>query len=167
MTSSSDDISGNNVEVSRDAENLSLIDSRTHTSATSNDEDTPPFLLIHDSRDELLHDNATINTKIATWALCNITSLTHKCLDELLLILRNEGHLTLPKSSKTLLHTNRAKTDIRPMLGNSGRYGLFSYFNIIDTLRKIISPDIYTAEDILLMINIDGASIHHSSKKHI
>lgn len=142
LTSSSDDISDNNFDSSRDAENISLINS----SDTADNEDAPTFLFVRDSCDELLHGN--INTEIATWALWNITSLTHKCIDELLFILRNEGYLSLPKSSKTL-HTNSAKTNIRPMLGNNGRYGLFSYFDINDTLRKIISPDIYTAQDII------------------
>lgn len=124
------------------------------------------FLVLSDSRNELLQGN-NINTKVASWALRNVTSLTHKCIDELLLILRNSGHLSLPKSSKTLLKTNRAETNVRPMLGNNGKYGLFSYFNIKDTLEKIISPDIYTIENMSLMINIDGAAIHQSSKNHI
>lgn len=122
------------------------------------------FLINRDSRDELLHGN--INNKISTWALWNITSLTHKCLDELF-ILRNEGYVSLPKSSNTLLHTNRTETKMRPILSTNGTYGLFSYFNIKNTLEKITSPDIYSTEDISLLINIDGASIHQKSKKHI
>lgn len=178
MTISSDNMSDNNFDGPRDVENLSSTNSCSTNSNSdvtdnenANNEDAPSFLLNRDSHNELLHGN--INRKIATWALWNITSLTHKCIDELLLILRNEGHLTLPKSSisKTLLGTNKAETNIRPILSNNGTYGLFSYFNIKDALEKIISPNIYTAEDILLMIllmiNIDGASIHETSKKHI
>jgi hypothetical protein len=160
LTSSSDNMSDNNFDNSRDTENLSLTNS---SDIPKENEDEPSFLSISDSRDELLRGN--INTKIITWALRNITSLTHKCIDELLLILRNEGHLSLPKSSKTLLKTNKAETNIRQILCNSGKYGLFNYFNIKVTLKKIISPDIYTEEEILLTINIDGASIHQSSKK--
>ncbi|XP_029176727.1 uncharacterized protein LOC114944839 [Nylanderia fulva] len=145
-------------DASREIEDLS------NSSSNSNNEDAP-LILFEDSRNELLQGN--INTKISTWALRNVTSLTHKCIDELLLILRNEGHLSLPKSSKTLLGTNAAKTNIRPMLNSNGKYGEFIYFNIKDTLEKIISPEIYTEKEILLMINIDGASIHQNSKKHI
>lgn len=159
-TSSIENMNDNSFDAFRDIENLSL----TNSDVTEH-EDTS-FLLERDSHNEELFQG-NINTKIARWALYNITSLTHKCLDELLLILRNEGHLSLPKSSKTLLDTIKAKSNIRSILSHSGKYGLFNYFNIKSSLQKIISPDIYTAEDILLMINIDGASIHQSSKKYI
>ncbi|CAL1671786.1 unnamed protein product [Lasius platythorax] len=138
-------MSDNNFDGPRDLENLSSTNScstNSNSDVTDNEnadnEDASSFLLIRDSHNELLHGN--INRKIATWALWNITSLTHKCIDELLLILRNEGHLSLPKSSKTLLGTNKAETNIRPILGNNGRNGLFSYFNIKDALKKILSP---------------------------
>jgi len=53
------------------------------------------------------------------------------------------------------------------MLGSNGKYGLFSYFSIEDTLVNIIPVDIYSERDIFLLINVDGASIHHNSKKYV
>lgn len=59
------------------------------------------------------------------------------------------------------------QTNLRIMLGSNGKYGLFSYFSIEDTLVNIIPVDIYSERDIFLLINVDGASIHHNSKKYV
>lgn len=149
-----------------DNDNNTLVSWNTdHSSDTVSEENEENIFIRNDSRDELLRGD--INMKIRTWALRNITSLSHKCLDELLFILKNEGYTNLPQSSKTLLYTNKAKNNIRLMLGKNERYGHFNYFNIKDTLKNIISVDTYRAKYISLLINIDGASVHHSSRKHI
>lgn len=106
-----------------------------------------------------------IRSKIMHWALRHIHILTQLCIDDLLVVLKSEGHVSLPMSSKTLLGTSRIKTNAQLMLSNDDTYGEFKYFGIRKNLIIVIDPEVFTATIISLLINIDGVEVHNKSKK--
>ena len=59
----------------------------------------PSFKLDENPVNDLVKGN--IKTKLQTWALRNIATLTHKCMNELLLVLKSEGYNDLPSQIKT------------------------------------------------------------------
>lgn len=106
----------------------------------------------------------TMAEKLRYWALTNMTTLTNKCVSELLIVLRSEGHLELPRTAETLLST----THVRPkqsMLSKRGVEGSFIYIGIEEALNKRVDPNIYTCETIKILVSTNGMPIFNSSRK--
>lgn len=120
--------------------------------------------LSDDSENGVAQPN-NISSKLRAWALANIGTINHKCLSELLVILRSEGFTNLPKAATTLLRTNVANYRIEPMLCSSGTDGEFVYFGLENGLNRIILPEIYTENEIRILVNIDGLPIYRNSRK--
>lgn len=132
--------------------------------STPPNEEPDQFTVKRNSREELLQGD--IKSKLVALIQRNIGFVTHKFVNELLLVLRSENHSTLPKSSRTLLGTLASKTDIKLMLCKNGTYSEYKYFGIAINLQYIIDPEEYEERDISLLINVDGAEILKKTKNH-
>lgn len=127
--------------------------------------DSVPYFLEDDSDvltdsddDDEVSTLSSINEDIKIWAKQNF--ITTVAVDSLLLILRNRGHRTLPKSYKTLFGTQKcvAVTSVDP--------GLYYHFGVEKSLRNQLDlfPQHYEIpKTILLDINTDGLPISKSS----
>ena len=92
--------------------------------------------------------------KLGAWAVKN--SCTRQCTNQLLEILRDEGH-ELPKDSRTLLNTKSAI----PSLMKCG--GEYIYFGIEKGIKKKVRSYGFLGSCIYLKVNIDGIPLFKSS----
>ena len=81
------------------------------------------------------------------------------------MVVRSEGHNTLPNSCKTLLGISNFKTDVQLMLSAKNTYGFYKYFGIQQNSQTIIHPLKYTESHITLLFHVDGLEIYRNSKK--
>lgn len=103
------------------------------------------------------YDNS-FREQLASWAVNNNITLT--CLNQLLVLLKNNGHKTLPSDARTLLQTPK-KTDIISV-GN-GEYCHFGLEKSIQNqLTYLMNLDNSTNE-LEIDISIDGIPISKSS----
>lgn len=109
--------------------------------------------------------NGHIEQKIKNWVLRSIRTVTQKSIDELLMVLRSEGYISLPKSCKTLLGTSNLSDESTIMKCADGTLGKFKYFGIEYNLSSIIDSNVYNETDIKLLIHVDGMDIFNKSKK--
>lgn len=95
--------------------------------------DNSSNLMLHSDITENIAQN--LSQKLQSWALSNITVLINECISELLLILRSEGHVNLPRKAETLLST----CHIRPtkiMTTKRGSEGSYIYIGIEEASRR-------------------------------
>lgn len=109
--------------------------------------------------------SGTLENKLKNWISRNVAVLTHKSIDEILVILRSEGYTRLPKSAKTLLGTSSIATDTRIMKCSDDTIGHFKYFGIYENLNTIIDPGCYLLNELQLIIHVDGMDLFNKSKK--
>lgn len=93
-----------------------------------------------------------INDKILQWALKNLDTLRLNVITELLLLLREEGHISLPKS---LLGTKHHRI-VQVMNSNRATDGTYTYLGIKNGLDKVISPNVYCENYISVFTHIDA-----------
>ena len=98
--------------------------------------------------------NGNLREKLAEWVVVNQTS--HSASNQLLFILRNNGHAELPKDVRTLLKTPCNIPLQNKCGGDYIYYGLET--NILKHLCKF--PDL---EKIELVVNVDGIPLFKSS----
>lgn len=96
--------------------------------------------------------------QLASWATKN--RCQRSAVNELLEILRQQGHTSLPKDARTLLETPR---EISPLIKCNGQY---LYFGIASGINQILSKypcfgEKHTCID--LIINVDGLPLFKSS----
>ena len=98
----------------------------------------------------------TLSQELANWATSN--ALTRKAVNEMLDILRRNGHC-LPKDQRTLLKT---PTDLSAT-GKCG--GQYIYFGLEAAILKILAqnPDFCVHENVIrLVVNVDGVPLFKS-----
>ncbi|XP_060577087.1 uncharacterized protein LOC132734366 isoform X2 [Ruditapes philippinarum] len=98
--------------------------------------------------------------KLSAWASTN--KLTKGTVDELLQILKKEGHAELPKDSRTLLQTPRT-VDCEDKCG-----GKYIYYGLRNGFLKILTHSAFTGnsdhtDHINFNVNIDGIPLFKSS----
>ncbi|XP_074105913.1 uncharacterized protein LOC141531799 isoform X2 [Cotesia typhae] len=113
--------------------------------------------------DETVNVNESFKKKLRQWALKNINSLQLNVISELLILLREEGHPTLPKTAQALLQTkhHHVSQSIVSLKGSNCDY---KYLGIENGLKKIISPNIFVEHTIEIMVHIDGMQIYKNSQ---
>lgn len=101
-----------------------------------------------------------LSSLLAQWTLRN--NVTHSHVDELLSILRGQGHPQLKKNIKTILKTPRKVTDLVRILGK----GAFYYHGLLQALIPYLSENL-CASLIELDIFSDGFSPYNSVKRSV
>lgn len=153
-----------NENINHESFDEELRNSSTKSIETSHDESED----VDPDAQRSLEDGLTkgnIRDKVTAWTLLHITTLTQKCIDDLLLVLISENTINLPKSSKTLLQISQVKTDVQHLLcGKKRTYGEFKYFGIANNLNVIIDTKIFKEKVIHLLFHIDGMEIYSNSK---
>lgn len=86
-------------------------------------------------------------------------------MSELLLLLREEGHTSLPQTTQTLLGTKHHRV-LQVMISNRETVceGAYIYLGIKNGLEKIISPHVYHESEISVFIHINGMQIYNNSQ---
>ena len=102
-----------------------------------------------------------ITSKLASWACRN--DITRTALNELLQILRNHGHLNLPKDARTVLKTPRSVKVLNKAGGDYVYLGIEA--GILRTLSDFSPPN--NMNPIKLLINADGVPIFKSTSMQI
>lgn len=110
-------------------------------------------------------DNIDLREKIRLWTIKNIDTLRLNVVSELLVILKEEGHPTLPRTAEALLGTTHCQV-LKPMTSNRQTDGSYIYLGIQKALTTMIS-DIYTEDRICVDVHIDGMSIFKDSNKQV
>lgn len=108
-----------------------------------------------------------LREKLRDCAVKHINHVTQSFLNDLLAILRAEGHDDLPKTAETLLRTQRTRNRIQPMQSKKGTYGTYMYIGIETGLRSRIAHSGYQELEIKLLVNIDGLPIYAHSKQQL
>ncbi|XP_063971900.1 uncharacterized protein LOC135159792 [Diachasmimorpha longicaudata] len=93
------------------------------------------------------------------WAI--ESRISHRQLDPLLRIFGERLLPQLPKSSKTFLKTTSVKYNIE--IFDRGNNSEFVYFEIAESLKRIINPKLHEKNEIYLLIHVDGTSPYKSS----
>ncbi|CAD6218234.1 GSCOCG00011425001-RA-CDS, partial [Cotesia congregata] len=110
--------------------------------------------------------NESFQEKLRQWALKNLNSLQLNVIAELLLLLRQEGHPELPKTTQALLKTKKHCVD-QSILSLKGSYCDYKYLGIVNNLKKIIIPTIFIEDTIDVLIHIDGMQIYNNSQVQV
>ncbi|XP_038062953.1 uncharacterized protein LOC119733615 [Patiria miniata] len=103
------------------------------------------------------NDKPDLDDKLRKWATEN--KLTRACVNELLAILRHEGH-ELPKDARTLLKTPRSVVDSEKCGGEYAYYGLEKCI-----VKILVKHENFVEENnsISLKINVDGTPLYKST----
>lgn len=104
-----------------------------------------------------------INEKIAQWTLRNLDTLRLNVVTELLSILREQGHTSLPRTAQALLGTKHHRI-LQTMTSNRETEGSYMYLGIQRGLEKIVSPNVYRESEICVLIHVDGMQIYNNSQ---
>lgn len=113
------------------------------------------------------NDTKNFYSRLRSWALKHINTLTNNTLTDLLIQLRREGYTQFPKTAETFLGTKR-DVSVQVMTSQKGSSCLYTYLGIENCLRTRISRNIYKEDSIRVLVNIDGASPYkQTSKQHI
>ena len=105
----------------------------------------------------------SLREKLVKWTTDNLKFLPHTVIDELLQLLRSEGHYDLPKTAETLLKTKRTEGVIMEMLSKKGKFGEYVYFGIKSGLKSKIGKSDFNEEKINVIANIDGLPLFNKS----
>ena len=108
-----------------------------------------------DSDDDISNNTNTLAEDLAGCAIRN--NWTQTSVTELLHILRDNGHISLPSDCHTLLKTPR---NIPVQMKCGGKY---VYLGIQSGLNQKMSGLNLQGEDIELIVNIDGLPLHRST----
>lgn len=87
--------------------------------------------------------------------------LPFSTVTQLLCILREEGHTTLPKTAQTLLGTTHRLTSSNVKLQKYYR-GIYIYLGVEEGLKNIICTD-YNGTDLQVFVHIDGMQVYNNS----
>lgn len=132
-------------------------DSQT-TRASSNEKSDESIPCSHNSA----VPSTGMHAKVRDWALRNSSTLRLNVISEILVILREEGYVSLPKMAQTLLGTTHRR-ELQVMASATANDGEYAYLGIEHGLRKIICSDIYRVDTISAIIHIDGMQVYKSS----
>lgn len=134
------------------------IENQTEDEYSSNDESV-------DQEEDVLEQKQVVDglkQKLQQWTRDNLDTLRLNVITKLLKILKSEGHVDLPSTAQTLLHTvHIRKTEI--MKTGAGNDGNYIYLGIKSALMKQINSQIYTEPGISVLIHIDGIKVNNSS----
>lgn len=143
-------------------ESLNSIESLNNT-----EQEIDEFPIVSDDEMALFQDiqnsKSEIKGKLQQWVLKNIDTLRLNVVTELLLILREKGHASLPKKAQALLGTKHYRM-LHVMQSNRETEGAYMYLGIQNGLEKLISPDVYRENEISVLIHIDGMQIYNNSQ---
>lgn len=94
-----------------------------------------------------------ITEKIRQWTLDNLGSLQLNVVSKLLLILREDGHSSLPKTAQSLLGTkhHRILQEVRSVKNSIGEY---IYIGIKHGLNRIIDLHIFIEKEMSTLIHV-------------
>lgn len=106
----------------------------------------------------------TIKQKLISLASKHALTLRHNVLTNILLLLRSEGYVNLPRTAQTLLGNVQCE-NVQIMLSKKEIPGSYVYIGIENQLKKIISPDVYDETKISVLINVDGVQVFRSANK--
>lgn len=110
-------------------------------------------------------DNDDFKEKIRQWTLRNLTTLRLNVVTDLLLLLRDEGYTSLPKSAQTLLgSTHRTVLQVMKSLYQSD--GSYIHLGIEHGLKNII-PMEYDKSEIKVFVHVDGVQIYKNSQMQV
>lgn len=140
--------------------------SQSTESTLGSDEDADLVDQIRSNRmAEIELEEGSVNSKVLCWIHRNIKTLTYKSIDEIIKVMRSEGHDTLPMSCKTLLKINNVNSDTQLMLSTKDTFGKYKYFKIEKSLTNIIDSKVFLEPIIKVVIHVDGMEIFRNSKK--
>lgn len=146
--------------------NLTDGGSKSYSEGSTSDESSTDDYIPQEQESDLENLlNGNIREKIKHWILRNLSTLTQKAIDEILIVLRSEGYISLPKSCKTLLGTSSITCDEKIIKSSDDTLGKFKYFGIRPSLDAIICPSRYLENGINLIVHVDGMDIYNKSKK--
>nr|XP_047131573.1 uncharacterized protein LOC124810559 isoform X1 [Hydra vulgaris] len=117
---------------------------------------SPESFISDDYKSDESNDNEKLPHKLANWALS--FNITHAALNSLLPLLREYG-LSLPKDSRTLLHTPQ-NIDTKIVAGGEYYYFSMQYWLLIMFKNNSIESN---NNQLTIHINIDGIPIFTSS----
>jgi len=106
----------------------------------------------------------TINEKLMALASKHANNLQHNLLTDILILLRSEGYVSLPKTAQTFLGTPQIQ-NIELMKTKGDSWGKYAYLGIEHQLQKRIFSQVFNIEKIEIFINIDGVQVYRSSNK--
>ncbi|CAD6216491.1 GSCOCG00011336001-RA-CDS [Cotesia congregata] len=104
----------------------------------------------------------TIREKLRQWSLKNLNSLQLNVISELLVILREEGHPTLPKTAQALLQTKHHQV-VETITSLKETDCDYKYLGVANGLKKMISSRVFLENTIEVLIHIDGMQIYKNS----
>lgn len=82
---------------------------------------------------------------------------------DLLRILREEGHSSLPTTAQILLGTKHHRI-LQQMKSNKNTQGEYFYIGIEPGLHQVINTQIFIEEEICVLVHIDGVQIYNNSQ---
>lgn len=143
----------NSVETVNDSNSDNYFDSNCKSDRDSADNNDDPH--------EEVNSVSNPTTKIHQWTLNNLDSLRLNVVTDLLKILRDEGHLSLPTTAQKLLGTKHHRI-LQQMKTNKNNEGQYIYIGIEHCLKQIINADIFKEREIVL-VHIDGMQLYNNS----
>ena len=106
--------------------------------------------------DRVVDDPPNLKSKLAQW--CIDYSVKNDASTALLHILRENGHMELPKDSRTLKKTPR-DIELKDLAG-----GQYYHFGLETSIQHVLSGETLTNGQLLrLQINMDGLPVHKST----
>lgn len=87
-------------------------------------------------------------------------------MTDLLRILREEGHLSLLTTAQRLLGTKHHRF-LQPMKSIKNTQGQYIYTGIKHGLDLIINTQVFTEEEIGVLVHIDGMQLHNNSQTQV
>lgn len=112
---------------------------------------------------EEVNSVSDIKSKIQQWTLDNLDTLQLNVVTDLLRILREEGHLSLPTTAQSLLGTKHHRI-LQQMKSNKNTQGEYIYIGIEPGLHQVINTQIFIEEEICILVHIDGVQIYNNSQ---
>ena len=137
-----------------------------HYDDNSSIEDTLSInsILSSDSSDqEIEQSESNFQHKLRNWAIK--FNITQNATDDLLKILRFNGHPRLPATARTFLHTTQTvKTKI---VSNMDYYFFGLKFQLNTHIENALAADVIVPTELHISLNIDGLPLYKSSKKSL
>lgn len=107
--------------------------------------------------------------RLREWAVHHQTNVAHVAINDLLVLLREFGCSSLPKTAQTLLQVNHFTVldDMEGLANGESSIGEYKYLGIQRGLQKILDPEIYEEHHISVFAHIDGMQVYQNSNKQI
>ncbi|XP_011883657.1 PREDICTED: uncharacterized protein LOC105570817 [Vollenhovia emeryi] len=112
---------------------------------------------------EEINSVSNIKSKIQQWTLDNLDTLQLNVVTDLLRILREEGHSSLPRTAQSLLGTKHHRI-LQQIKSNKNTQGEYIYIGIEHGLNHIINTQIFIEKEICILVHIDGVQIYNNSQ---